>query len=195
MELNREQIKKALECCGEYNHGQPCKECPYMYDELADNEICSNRMAQDALSLIKELTVELEAMRGAANSYKMHNEELTEEDENWRIDAENYRNELAAVREESKKWEQAYDCMHSACRELSDTCDRLTEENERLKVQRYYVSHDGRLEMIPTVESVRADTVRKMLDIMTEHATNGYPRKVRLDVVDQIAKEMLEGKK
>ncbi len=34
---------------------------------------------RNALSLIKELTVELEAMRTAANSYKMHNEKLVEE--------------------------------------------------------------------------------------------------------------------
>jgi hypothetical protein len=35
--------------------------------------------------------------------------------------------------------------------------------------------------------------VKKMLDRITEHATNGFPRKVRLDVVEQTAKEMLEG--
>lgn len=39
----------------------------------------------------------------------------------------------------------------------------------------------------------RADTVRKMQERIERHATNGYPRKVRLDVIDQIAKEMVEG--
>lgn len=39
---------------------------------------------------------------------------------------------------------------------------------------------------------IRADTVRKMQECIAKHATNGYPRKVRLDVIDQIAKEMLE---
>ena len=63
--MEREQIIKALECCGEYNHGTTCKNCPYMYIELADNEICSNRMAQDALSLIKKLTEENERLHAS----------------------------------------------------------------------------------------------------------------------------------
>lgn len=37
---------------------------------------------------------------------------------------------LQRCERKAKKWEQAYDCMHSACCELSDKCDRLTAENE-----------------------------------------------------------------
>lgn len=36
----------------------------------------------------------------------------------------------------------------------------LMAENERLKKTRYMAYPDGRLEMIPSIESVRADTVR-----------------------------------
>ena len=61
----------------------------------------------------------------------------------------------------------------------------LTEENERLSQS----LANSKL----ILANYKADTVRKMLDRITEHATNGYPRKVRLDVIDQIAKEMLEG--
>jgi uncharacterized small protein (DUF1192 family) len=75
MELNAEQIKKALECCGEYTHGSTCNNCPYMYIELADNDICSNIMSRDALSLItsqeqriKELTEENERLQKALNT-------------------------------------------------------------------------------------------------------------------------------
>ena len=39
---------------------------------------------------------------------------------------------IGELTEKSKNFEQAYDCMHSACLELSDKCDRLTEENEKL---------------------------------------------------------------
>lgn len=60
--LNAEQIMKGLECCASYDRDASCGECPYMYAELADNEICSNRMAEDALSLIKELTEENERL-------------------------------------------------------------------------------------------------------------------------------------
>ena len=62
--MNREQIIKALECCGAYTHGTTCNSCPYMHIELTDNEICSNRMSLDALSLIKELTEENERLIG-----------------------------------------------------------------------------------------------------------------------------------
>lgn len=39
---------------------------------------------------------------------------------------------IKELAEESKKWEEAYECADSACRELSSQCERLTEENERL---------------------------------------------------------------
>ena len=85
----------------------------------------------------------------------------------------------------------------------------LTEENERLKGlrtidERYKFCNliGDTLVYNKTLEDYnkfranwRADTVRKMLDRITEHATNGFPRKVRLDVVEQIGKEILEGTK
>ena len=119
MELNAEQIKKALECC----RGKGCKECPYRCGDAT----CISTVASDALSLINE----------------------------------------------------------------------LTEKNKRLKAQNYMMYPDGRLEMIPTVESVRADTVRKMQDKFTLHFGT-YTAKDTVKVLDvfklldQIAKEMLE---
>lgn len=41
--------------------------------------------------------------------------------------------------------------------------ERLNHEIERLKQQRYIAYPDGRVEMIPTVESVKADTVRDVI--------------------------------
>lgn len=76
--MDREQIIKALELHSQKM--QPClADCPY-----GGLHNCESDMAQDALSLINELTVELDAMRGAANSYKMHYEKLTEENERLR---------------------------------------------------------------------------------------------------------------
>ena len=73
----------------------------------------------------------------------------------------------------------------------------LTEENEKLKAQRYYLHSDGRIEMIPTVESVRTDTVRKMQERLKArnevYCINKADLKTMNFVVDQIAKEMLEG--
>ena len=66
MELNREQIIKALDSCTNPNADANCSlHCPF-----GDINACKQYVMYLALSPIKELTVELEAMRGTANSYK-----------------------------------------------------------------------------------------------------------------------------
>ena len=95
-----DDVIKALECCK--GEDIPCKSCPYF-----DLGSCESAMAEDALALInrqkaqieslnavhadaieslrlaaeanKDMSVELDAMRGAANSYKMHYEEAQAE--------------------------------------------------------------------------------------------------------------------
>ena len=76
---------------------------------------------------------------------------------------------------------------------LRNQVKNLTKENERLRAQVDMWTSTAYCEK-DRLNSIKADTVRKMQERITEHATNGYPRKVRLDVIDQIAKEMLEGK-
>ena len=76
--MKHNEIIRALECCEQET--KSCPSCPL----ARDYSPCSKTMARNALALIKELTVELEAMRGAANSYKMHNGKLTEENERLR---------------------------------------------------------------------------------------------------------------
>jgi hypothetical protein len=65
---------------------------------------------------------------------------------------------------------------------------------ERLKAQKYMAYPDGRIEMIPTVESVRADTVQKMQERLKGAFNFGHTilEKSICDIIDQIAKEMLE---
>ena len=58
MELNREQIIKALECCGDKN--RHCSDCTFRYMWSGK---CIGEMARNALSLIKELTEENERLR------------------------------------------------------------------------------------------------------------------------------------
>ena len=64
----------------------------------------------------------------------------------------------------------------------------LTEENERLMAQKYYLHSDGRIEMIPTVESVRADTVRQMQERIK--ALFAEEDEVQGEI-DKIAKELI----
>jgi len=67
------KITKALEHCLTVDVAG-CSECPYR-----KGRNCINRLETDALALINRLDVELEAMRGAANSYKMHYDNLARE--------------------------------------------------------------------------------------------------------------------
>jgi hypothetical protein len=70
---------------------------------------------------------------------------------------------------------------------------------ERLKAQKYMAYPDGRIEMIPTVESVRADTVQKMQErlkallfpLKDHRGTMGLVVMER--DIDQVANEILEG--
>ena len=76
--------------------------------------------------------------------------------------------------------------------------NELTEENERLKKRlkatNYMITPDGRIEMIPTVESVRADTVREMQTKIEARCIKGgiYPAFVR-STIEQIARELIGG--
>ena len=66
MELNAEQIKKAMECCGSNN---PCGEECFGHDIKGLSE-CTKILAQNALALI--------------NSQEQRIKELTEENEKWK---------------------------------------------------------------------------------------------------------------
>ena len=57
MELNAEQIKKALECC--YTNELSCIDCPFQYQNKFKE--CTN-LNKNALALIKELTAEVDKL-------------------------------------------------------------------------------------------------------------------------------------
>ena len=58
MELNAEQIKKALECCSGI---AKCVDCPY-----AEIEDCAKQNARDVIALIKELAEEIKDLTETA---------------------------------------------------------------------------------------------------------------------------------
>ena len=66
MELNREQIIKALECCGSKHHSDEkyeCKHCPLNGHSFAEGSCYDEVLHDYALSLINELTEENERLR------------------------------------------------------------------------------------------------------------------------------------
>ena len=72
MELNREQIIKALECCTRQN----CNGCP-LCDALGDsNDACLDIIPPKILSLIKELTEENERLSAETKQLVNDNAEL-----------------------------------------------------------------------------------------------------------------------
>ena len=64
MELNREQIIKALECCASEEY--ICTQCP-IDEKIKDDCECGKVVARNVLSLVKELTEENERLRAEAN--------------------------------------------------------------------------------------------------------------------------------
>lgn len=102
-------------------------------------------------------------------------------------------------------------CKEFAAMDALSLIKELTKENERLieelaksynaldKQMDFYCSFtQSKIQNCPIDDEIakaKADTVREMQERIAEHATNGYPRKVRLDVVDKIANEVLEGEK
>ena len=144
MELNREQIIKALGCCISRNLAE-CHHCPY----APENE-CHRLVLTNALSLINELTEENESLKQCL--------------------------------------EHEHASFMETFGEYGEKCERLTEENERLRDTAY------RLEC--EVHRERANTVRKMQERLHERKVsygNITFRVVPIDDIDQIAKEMLEG--
>lgn len=68
MELNREQIVKALECCAS-NSLTDCNRCP-IDEQKKDNCECGRYLAIQALALIRELTEENERLRAEVSVKK-----------------------------------------------------------------------------------------------------------------------------
>ena len=77
MELNRERIIKAMECCGT-GTVDDCGKCPYCNGENISTEDCMERLIKYALSLIKELTEENERLKAENTTYANHVEEVAE---------------------------------------------------------------------------------------------------------------------
>ena len=160
MELNREQIVKALECCFIVCY---CNTCPY-YKIGEHTQVCTRKMAQDALALIRELTVELDAMRGAANSYKMDNQRLTEENERLKakiVEEDRLLNDrvIESVNAVSKAHLRYTDALEEKLKTVK--ADTVRKMQERLKEKSVEdVSLDGRT-AIHIINAIWVDQIAK----------------------------------
>lgn len=195
MELNAEQIKKALECCTGYDD---CNRCPYWVDVDVN---CFDNVKSDALALINsqeqrigELTEENESLKQAMEhehasfmetfgEYGEKCERLTEENERLSTALANYDRQTELRIAEEYYTAEAY--------------EELREENERLK------AICGMKEcVIENAEAViartKADTVQEYREgLHKEFASLGakdkFNKEFFLTKADQIAKEVTEG--
>ena len=249
MELNREQIIKALECCVKvegFRDIEICRNCP-----LHDTQ-CAILLPQNALSLIKELTEENERLQGAVKQYEEERKYHFEMSRKRIAEAESKANAQAVriecLEEENKqlKVDICNDTMNlehitkdvewSAKRiikadkkiaELTNENMVLSGEVERLTVINDELVEDNKAQsetitsLLKTIEGVqgvkseyetfigglktqidaikaeeRADTVRKMQERLKaqKFTHKNFGELVYVEDIDQIAKEMLEGK-
>lgn len=170
--MEREQIIKALECCTEQEY---CVTCPYAIECVG-----MESLILDALSLIKELTEDVERVT------KQCGKIIVECDER---DAERLK-QVAELTVENER-------LHASCTEFERKCASLNDENERLRAE---VSVKKKLldKCVDLEDKVKADTVRKMQERLKETLKKNYPQRCGecfMERVDQIAKEMLEGEK
>jgi hypothetical protein len=155
-ELNAEQIIKALECCDADNPN--CGDCP-CYD---NHDYCWN-LNKHAISLIKELTVENDAIS------------------------------------------ERYVIQVVTAIELDKQVQKLTEENERLRADKDYWKNRAKESESEYDQAVKRgynlgmiDSVKSFVERLDKHfchdpAFLGVEQRLIMDIIDQIAKEMLEG--
>lgn len=140
MELNREQIIKALHCC-KWDDVSMCKQCPY-YKPSDSNSTCISEMSIDALALIYELIAENKLINvelGNANSEILRlierEKELTEENERLR----------------DTICSQYGNCGHALKKAKADTVKKM---QERIKAEKFHHKNFGDLVYMADIDRI-----------------------------------------
>ena len=149
MELNREQIIKALECCSTTGD---CPKC--LYND--DTSLCINRILKDALSLIKELTEENESLK----------QSLDHEHASFMEIFGQYGEKCDKLAEENER-------LHASCKELTQKCvslndayefvngivlesraDTVRKMQERIKAEKFHHKNFGDLVYLADIDQI-----------------------------------------
>ena len=189
MELNREQIVKALECQVGTDENHDCRGC-YFYKE---GRLCSENMSEGiataALALIRELTEERDkldlTLAGVMHFVDkwLDCDELKQADEVARA---------ITMREKTLRITE----------QLTEEIERLNREATKLQIFSVFPKEEelkylNALErMSNDYKTIRADTVRKMQERLRSLLKTDYingTREHALSVIDRIAKEIMEG--
>lgn len=93
-ELKPEDVMRALELCKSCRDLQPCDVCPYFRAELGDDESCVNRMAQDALDLLREYENEMKIAYDVAGGADAIIEGLKLERNRYKAESDQYQSAM-----------------------------------------------------------------------------------------------------
>ena len=177
MELNRDQIIKALEC---WASGNPCEgSCCPLFEISPDT--CDRWIGRNALALIKELTEDVERVSKQCGEIIIEcderDAERLKEVADWKAIAEGYQKQFEDCAEDRAKLTEENERLHASCTELEQVCKKW----------------QGQLNI--ECEYTRADTVRKMQERLKaqKFTHKNFGELVYVEDIDQIAKEMVEG--
>lgn len=173
--MEREQIIKALECC---TSGRPCRGCDFK-DKSKDTFGCRKQLLIDALSLIKELTEEVDSLEAQKEHLDLlvdgklkrisalEKNVLSLTEENERLRAENARYE-AENHEKFDKWMKLEEATKRHHAELFQEAKIAVKEETVRKMSERFIAE---IEQTPNAN---------------EHFIKAWKSKI-----DQIAKEMI----
>lgn len=191
MELKeREEIIKALECCSVWEN---CDGCTYRNSVALG---CTSKMMRAALALIKELTEEckdfkIRALRAENEAAKYKDRWETSKKDFERLADEN--ETLRGLYEYNSKL--AIDAEHRLCQYQKHSDDELSRVHMLLTDAWESVETKDKL-----LEIIKSSTVRKMQEKLKEYLDDFYTTDEDAlldtsDLIDQIAKEVLEENK
>lgn len=200
MELNRNQIIRAWECCASPEY--KCEECP-IDQKKKDDCVCGQFLAQNSLAIFKsqeQKIFELEnRLKECENGYeetlyleRAKIKKLTDERDTFREYAYNMQKYVEYIKHNEEAGYEPSAAKAAAEMEMWRVVAlqkrELIEENERLGIENF--------DLICKLSRIKEDTVREFVERLKQRKVsygNITFRVVPIDDIDQIAKEMLEG--
>lgn len=171
MELNRDEIIKALECC--YTNTLSCIDCPY---QAPDKFLECSDLVHNAVSLVKE---------------------LTEENANWEPIAEGYRKQFEDCAEERGKLTEENERLKTELRQTAQKLKAVEEVNEKLTAdvewaQRRIIDTDKK---VARLREEIADNIKRFADRLKRYydANDKYLGYSIAYNIDRVAEELIKG--
>lgn len=194
--MEREQVIKALECCADDSRNG-CATCPRNTKYTANLQECMELLMRDALALIKELTEERDGYENLAHTAIETQNRMSDTIEELTEEAKHKEAKYNELYEEYESMAKSVNEASDLIRKLKHDKEILNLEIERLKIicESYMLQYGTVVHKEFWLKQERADTVRKMQEELkkTFSALCKGEMSDLYRIIDQIAKEMIEG--